>query len=68
MMEENILIIENNRFKGMKSIVMECDALRLEVLPKGGRIVSIINKKNCREFLVQQKVIYIAPELMTAIW
>ncbi|MDO8685521.1 MAG: hypothetical protein Q7J78_02500 [Clostridiales bacterium] len=42
-------------FKGQPSIVMKNNYLRLEVLPRGGRIVSLIDKKSGREFLVQQK-------------
>ena len=47
--------IYETSFKGQKSIVMENDCLRLEVLPKGGRIISLVDKRSGREFLVQQK-------------
>lgn len=47
--------ISKSSFKGMESIVMESNCLRFEVLPRGGRMVSLIDKRNGREFLVQQK-------------
>lgn len=47
--------ISLSKFKDQTSIIMENDVLRLEVLPKGGRIVSLIDKRDNKEYLVQQK-------------
>ncbi len=42
-------------FKGAESIVMESRRIRMEILPRGGRIASFLDRRTGSEFLVQQK-------------
>ena len=46
--------IFESEFKGAKSLIMENDFLKVVILPYGGRVVSLYNKANGREFLLQQ--------------